>query len=1187
MRKKIEQKRHGVNSPLDALCGAVAEGRDAVRVTGLHGSSRALIIAGLFRRLKRTLLAVTPSVREAEDLARDISFFLDSGEVLLHAPWDVRLLSSDEIISLQQDTIVARTRVLTRLLAGGPLVVVAPVESLLQRVMPLSVLGDYLETIAPGIRLDRDGFVRKLLAGGYQRVSLVEEPGEFSVRGFILDIFSPAENRPVRIEFYGDDVESMRWFDPQTQRSLKEASSFITAPAGEIVVTEASQRNALQRLRERSAELGVPKQRRDSLADFIESGVVPAAAMQFLPLYYGEPGSGEEGPAGAPDTLLDYMPGGGITAFLDPSGIEAAEKDMRERIDGFIERAHEEERFFMDPSSLFVSLDHVMRTCGEGRRLFFDEFRGDRDRQSFHFSTEPQVGLKSTVPHAREEGDGLLAPFAERVRAWTEAGVLVVFLATGDELRHVNRLFQAYSLPAEQADRSFFPELEHAAAGGRLLLMEGSVSEGFFSDSLKLALVCGEDLFGKKIRRRRRIAPREGYFLKSFGELKEGDFVVHMDHGIGIYRGLKRLSAAGIDNDFLLLEYAGGDRLYLPVDRLDQVQRYIGPDGFSPPVDRLGGTSWETVKKRVKESIRKIAEDLVALYASREVMEGRSFSISERDYEEFSASFEYEETPDQARAIDEVNSDMTDRRPMDRLVCGDAGFGKTEVALRAAFRAAMDGTQVAVLVPTTILAEQHYRVFSARFAPWPVRVEVLNRFRTAKEQRAIVEDVNRGLVDIVIGTHRLLQTDVTFRNLGLVIIDEEQRFGVAHKEKLKKLRTLVDVLTLTATPIPRTLQLSLVGLRDLSVIDTAPRERQAVKVYVAEFDEELIRDAVTDELNRGGQVFFIHDRVQSIEGMARMVRRIVPAARIAVAHGRMKTRELEEVMVRFLKREIDVLVCTTIVGSGVDVPAVNTIIINRADRFGLSQLYQLRGRVGRAAESATAWLLTPRGAVLTKDAKKRLRVAQELSDPGSGFKVSTYDLEIRGAGNMLGVSQSGHASAVGYELYMELMEKAVGELQGREAAQVQVQPEIHLGIPAYIPDEYVEDTQSRLVIYKRASLAASEEDLSDLRNELADRYGPIQTAVDNLLRIIGIRIRLRDIRARELVYDGSRLSLAFTRETTIPPEKIVAVAEKRRDIAQFSADSRLSLIMPGLDHEERLEESNRLIDLLAGDGTAA
>jgi len=662
MRKKIEQKRLGGNSPLDDLYGAVAEGRDAVRVAGLHGSSRALVIAGLFRRLKRTMLAVTPSVREAEELTRDISFFLDSGEVLLHAPWDVRLLSSDEILSLQQETIGARTRVLTRLLTGGPLVVVAPVESLLQRVMPLSVLGEYLETITPGSLLDRDNFVRKLLAGGYQRVSLVEEPGEFSVRGYILDIFSPAEDGPVRIEFFGDDVESIRWFDPGTQRSRKEASAFVTAPAGEIVVTEASQRNALQRLRERAAELGVPKQRRDALADFIESGVVPAAAMQFLPLYYGDPGPEGGDSTGVPDTLLDYMPVGGITAFLDPPGIESADRDMRERIDGFIGRAREEERFFVDPSSLFVSLEHVMRICREGRRLFFDEFSEDRDRRSFYFSTEPQVGLKSAVPHAREEGDGLLAPFVERVRTWTEAGILVVFLATGDELRHVSRLFQAYSLPAEQTARSFFLELEHAAAGGRLLLMEGSVSEGFFSDSLRLALVCGEDLFGKKIRRRRRIAPREGYFLKSFGELKEGDFVVHMDHGIGRYRGLKRLSAAGIDNDFLLLEYAGGDRLYLPVDRLDQVQRYIGPDGFTPPVDRLGGTSWEAVKKRVRESIRKIAEDLVALYASREVLEGHGFSINERDYEEFAASFAYEETPDQARAIDEVNSDMTDPR---------------------------------------------------------------------------------------------------------------------------------------------------------------------------------------------------------------------------------------------------------------------------------------------------------------------------------------------------------------------------------------------------------------------------------------------------------------------------------------------------------------------------------------------
>ncbi|MCK9528405.1 MAG: transcription-repair coupling factor, partial [Syntrophales bacterium] len=1063
-------------------------------------------------------------------------------------------------------------------LAGKPMVVVASTEALLQRVMPMEVLGDYLEMISPGDRRERERLEEKLIAGGYQRVSLVEEPGEFSLRGFIADIYSPAEDSPVRIEFFGDDIESIRQFNPETQRSLKEVSSFILAPAGEIVITGESKARALHNLRIRAAGLDLPKARRDALADFIENGILPAAAAQFLPLFYDETPSGEIGGDG-PETIVDYLPGKGVMAFLDRAGIEATEHAMNDRIEGFIGKALEEERFYLDRNSLFASLDQVRRRSVGLRHLLFDEFQDRREDRRFVFSTEPQSGINPTVIKDDTDG-GPLTSFAEQVRTRMKEGILTVFLCAEDDIPRVSHLFESYGLPVEESRRPFPSDLERFSGIGTLLLKAGRISEGFLYGPLKLSCVCQEDLFGKKIRRRRRAFSREGYFLKSFGELKEGDSIVHMDHGIGLYRGLERLSAAGIDSDFILLEYQGGDKLYLPVDRLDQIQRYVGPDGFTPPTDRLGGTSWETVKKRVGESVRKIAEDLVALYAAREITEGHSFSMNEQIFDEFAASFEHEETPDQARTIDDINQDMTDPKPMDRLVCGDAGFGKTEAALRASFRAAMDGTQVALLVPTTILAEQHFRTFRARFADWPVRVEVLNRFRTRKEQAAIVEDINKGLVDIVIGTHRLLQKDVSFRNLGLVIIDEEQRFGVTHKEKLKKLRTRVDVLTLTATPIPRTLQLSLVGLRDLSTIDTPPEGRQAVRVYVAEFDEDLIRDAITEELERGGQVFFIHDRIRSIEGIARTIRRIVPDAGVAVAHGRMKTGELEDVMIGFLNRAVDVLVCTTIVGSGVDMPTVNTIIINRADRFGLSQLYQLRGRVGRSRESAAAYLLIPRGAVLTKDARKRLRVAQEFTTPGSGFKVAAHDLEIRGAGNILGVSQSGHVSAVGYELYTEMMEKAIMELRGEKREDRSAQPEIRLGIPAFIPDEYVTDTHNRLVIYKKASMAASTEELSELREELADRYGPVPRAVKNLLRLISIRIRLRAIRALELGYDGRYLTIAFSKDTPVPPETILELARSRRDDMRFTADSRLSISIPGLDDDGRMGEAEKLISLL-------
>lgn len=1178
MRKKVTQRQHHTDPVLNSFLDALSREQEQLLLTGLHGSSRALVLSLVFRRLNRTTLAILPSQKEADAFFNDLSFFLEPGDVFIHVPWDLRLLSSDEILSVQQEAVRSRMQVLTRLLAGKPLVIVASTEALLQRVMPMTVLGDYLEMISPGDRRERDRLEEKLLAGGYQRVSLVEEPGEFSLRGFIADIYSPAEDGPVRIEFFGDDIESIRRFNPETQRSLKEVSSFILAPAGEIVITEESKERALRNLRIRAAELDLSKNRRDTLADFIENGILPSAAAQFLPLFYDEPTPRETG-GDEPETIVDYLPKNAVMAFLDPAGIENTERHMNERIEGFIEKAIDEERFYLDRASLFASLDLVRRSAEGLRHLFFDELQDRRVDRRFAFSTEPQIGLKQ--PGLQDDNGGLVSPFAKQVQAWIQDGIMTVFLCAEDDIPRISHLFRGYDLPVEESSRPFLSDLERHNGPGTLLVKAGRVSEGFFYGPMKLALVCHEDLFGKKIRRRRKPFTREGYFLKSFGELKEGDFIVHMDHGIGLYRGLERLSAAGIDNDFLLLEYHGGDRLYLPVDRLDQIQRYVGPDGLTPPMDRLGGTSWEAVKKRVGESVRKIAEDLVALYAAREVVEGHSFSMNERIFDEFAASFEYEETPDQARAIDDINQDMTDPRPMDRLVCGDAGFGKTEVALRASFRAAMDGAQVALLVPTTILAEQHYRTFTTRFASWPVRVEVLNRFKTKKQQEAIVGDINKGLVDIAIGTHRLLQNDVTFRNLGLVIIDEEQRFGVTHKEKLKKLRTRVDVITLTATPIPRTLQLSLVGLRDLSVIDTPPEGRQAVRVYVAEFDENLIRDAITEELARGGQVFFIHDRIRSIEGIARTVRRIVPEARVAVAHGRMRTGELEDIMIAFLNRTVDVLVCTTIVGSGVDMPTVNTIIINRADRFGLSQLYQLRGRVGRSRESAVAYLLIPRGAVLTKDARKRLRVAQEFTTPGSGFKVAAHDLEIRGAGNILGISQSGQVSAVGYELYTEMMEEAIMDLRGEEREDRSAQPEIRLGIPAFIPDEYVTDTHNRLVIYKKASMAASEKELSDLHNELTDRYGPVPRAVENLIRLISIRIRLRTIRARELSYDGSYLTIAFLKDTPVPPEKIIELSRNHAEDMRFTADSRLSLSIPGLNDDMRMKEAEKLISLLA------
>jgi len=595
----------------------------------------------------------------------------------------------------------------------------------------------------------------------------------------------------------------------------------------------------------------------------------------------------------------------------------------------------------------------------------------------------------------------------------------------------------------------------------------------------------------------------------------------------------------------------------------------------------MGGASWEAVKEKVKKSVREYAEELVAIYAAREALERKSFAPPDRIYEEFCSTFEFEETPDQTKAIEDIHLDMDESKPMDRLICGDAGFGKTEVAIRSAFRAVMDGKQVAVLVPTTILAEQHYRTFCRRFKDFPVRVEVLNRFKSTVEQKKIVEELRSQKVDIVVGTHRLLQKDIEFKDLGLVVIDEEQRFGVAHKEKLKKMRALVDVLTLSATPIPRTLHLSLVGIRDLSIINTPPEDRVAIKTYVLEFDEDAIKAAIEKELARQGQIFFVHDRVRSIYSIAHLVQRLAPQARVGVVHGQMKPAEIEKAMAQFVRQECDVLVCTTIIGSGLDIPTANTIIINRAEKFGLAQLYQIRGRVGRSNQEAFAYLLLPRGAMLSREAMKRLQVIKEFSEPGSGFRIAYNDLEIRGGGNLLGISQSGHISAVGYELYTELMEKTVREIKGEEIGEEDILPEIQLGISAFIPEEYVQDVHQRLVLYKRISLAANDEDLNQIKSELLDCYGTLPPSAENLLHVISIRNCLKPLKGKKMGYDGKFLYIFFRDISPVDPAKIVALYHKKIKGLRFTPDYKLFVPASALPEKEILNQAGLLLKMLA------
>ncbi len=1176
VRKIVEIMQKPSDPSVRELLEKITLGEGRITVGGLEGAARAFLLSLLFRHLRRTLVVIVPTEKEAEACFRDITFFLGSDRSVFLPSWD--LLTTD-MFAFQRETELTRLGALHRLTFGESAIVVIPARALIQKVIPREVLEGYAEWISVGDTRERDGLTRKLAEGGYIRVTLVEGRGEFAVRGNVVDLFPPMAGHPFRLEFFGDELESIRVFDEASQRSIKELAEFMLFPAREVILTAERRERAVRNIRRRSNDLELPRGTKSKLVELMATGLGASVNPLFYPLFYDAAGDEDPGARGM-GTLFDYFSPNDLLVLYDPLAVAQAEEKIENNIDRFLLKARAEERFFLNSESSCLAAVEVADRSQAMQQIHFSGLTlgfEATDDPSVRFDLERDIAVGDALRQASEE-DGLLGPLAEKIRGWIGEGKRVTFVCGGEEcLQRMGHLLSRYDLPARKASGSFFDEIVSGDATSGLFLLEGRVSGGFHFPGMKLVLLSEEEIFGKKVLRRRVRPAREGYFLKSFGELTEGDFIVHTEHGIGRYGGLQKLRAGGIENDFLLIGYQDQDRLYLPVDRIDQIQRYIGPDGFVPKVDRLGGTSWETVKERVKKSVREMAEELISIYAAREVMGREAFSAPDRIYEEFCASFEFEETADQAKAIDDIHVDMSGGKPMDRLICGDAGFGKTEVAMRAALRAALDGKQVAVLVPTTILAEQHHQTFSRRLKPYPIRVEVLDRFRTKAEQLSILDGLSRGTVDIVIGTHRLLQKDVHFRNLGLVIIDEEQRFGVSHKEKLKKLRTLVDVLTLTATPIPRTLHLSLVGLRDLSIINTAPEDRLPVKTHVLEFDEEVIADAIRRELSRNGQIFFLHDRVRSIFTMARFVQKLVPEARVGVVHGRMTPKEIETAMARFVRREDNVLVSTTIIGSGLDIPTANTIIINRADRFGLAQLYQIRGRVGRSREEAFAYLLVPKGAMLSRDASKRLQVIMDFTEPGSGFRIASNDLEIRGAGNLLGASQSGHVSAVGYELYTELMDKAIREIKGEAPQEEEIKPEIHLGIPAFIPETYMADEHRRLVTYKKVSLAATDEELAGIREELLDCYGAVPSEAENLLSVIGIRNLLKSLKGKKLGYDGKVMTVFLQEKSPVDPRRIIDLYRRKVRGVQLTPDLKLTIPMPDLKGTEILNRARELL----------
>lgn len=1097
-------------------------------ISGLSSGSLPYAVAETFSQKKQTLLLFVESIKAASQLKENLSFFLGAKDSIFIFPGMGVLPYYG--LSPSSENIAQRMSVLYRLMGTKePYICIVPMAALARRLPAQEILKSYQDYWVIGDEVDREDLLQRFVEAGYLNVPLVEDVGTFSKRGGIIDVFSPAMDTPLRLEFFGDQIEHIRSFDPETQRSQVDREDFVITAAREIVFARDNLKKASLRFRERANEVGLNKKHREPILEAFKNGLVPTALETYLPIFYDQL-----------ELFFDYLPQDYLGIWVEPElCLKHWEQNLQDIEHGY--QSCQTAEKVISPDMLFLNHEELQQRLKLHAHWQLRELRSSSE--AVYFNTHSHENLSAQMKHSRA-GEEMLKPLLDQLKEWREHAYHILLVAgTHSQRLRIEDLLERQGLEFEKSLSSFkeFLERKKEFRPG-LRLFEGELHQGFVWPEESLVVLTDQEIFGPRQRRRQSHAKAAEVFT-SFEELQEGDYIVHRDHGLGVYRGLQHLNLDGHANDYLLLEYLGGDKLYLPVYRLDLISRYASTDAHVPQLDKLGGTSWEKNKTKVKESLKKIAGELLQLYAQRATASGHSFSPQGVLYEEFEAVFPFEETPDQLRAIKEVNQDMDASRPMDRLVCGDVGFGKTEVAMRAAFRAVLDHKQVAVLVPTTVLALQHERSFRQRFEKFPTNIAMLSRFSSVKRQKEIIEDLKAGKTDIVIGTHALLGQKVQFKDFGLLIIDEEHRFGVAQKEKIKKLKTQADVLALTATPIPRTLNMSLSGIRDLSVITTPPIDRLAIQTLVADFNESLIREAVMRELARGGQIYFVHNRVQSIQLMKEKLQKIVPEAKIGVGHGQMSEKELEEVMLGFLNKEFNLFLCTSIVESGLDIPTANTMIINRADHFGLAQLYQLRGRIGRSNIRAYAYLLTPGTEQITPRARARLAVLQRYTDLGSGFKIAAHDLEIRGSGHLLGAEQSGHIEAMGYDLYNELLEEAI--LEAKQENQTKApEPELKLGLAAAIPESYLPETTMRLTLYKRLSSVHDEEELESLIAETADRFGEIPQEMEELLILIRFRILAKRVWLTAVQIKERYVSFSFDPQSPIDIDALSASIQK-------------------------------------------
>lgn len=1133
-----------------ALPAALSVGH-RVRTVGLTGAARAWLLSRLSKRLKTPLVCVTADDDAADTLAADLGFFFgDDAE----SPTRVLRLPADEVLpwdELVPDPAAVGDRLgaLYHLAHGTQFdALVISVRGLLRRVLPREALLKNSSEVRVGDDPGRDELALRLANMGYRNAPLVEDPGAFSVRGDILDVFPALHTHPVRIEFFGDSVESMRSFDPDTQRTLEELAVLKLLPARELYFSPETRKHAEAAVRQLAEQQDVPTSRLRERLDQLKEGMGAGGLEGLLPGFF----------AGGLVPVFEYLRAWHASPLVWLDEPNAQDRAMGELFTE-LQRSHDDSvrrmELTMPVSAHFLSEEALAESLAgyrvmTGGGLSFDV--GEVAPLSFSFGTTKDLREAIRAHHGEE---GALAPLEERLEKWRNESLrVVVACGSAGQADRLKRMLAERKVRAVVQPGSFTGvpnDLE------KVTLVTGSVSQGFIDSAAGLVVLAEEDLFGPRARRRsrRRRSSAEG-FAASFQDLKEGDLCVHGDFGVCRYGGLVTMQVNGVSADFLVLEFAGKDKVYLPVSRMRLISKFTGGDPAKVALDKLGTGAFEKRKAYVKEQLLKMAAELLQLYAERKAHPGHAFRAPDRYFKQFEADFEFEETPDQQKAIDDVLSDMQKAMPMDRLVCGDVGYGKTEVAMRAIFKAVLDRKQVAMLVPTTLLAHQHFNNFKKRFDGYPVTVDVVSSLRKAGEAREVLQKARDGRVDVVIGTHKLLSTQTAFKDLGLLVIDEEQKFGVKQKEALKRLRTTVDTLTLTATPIPRTLNMALSGMRDLSLITTPPADRRAIRTFVNKFDEAQIKEAIHRELARGGQVYFIHNRVQSIGGMEKKLRAMLPDVSMVVAHGQMAEGELEKAMLTFVEKRAQLLLATSIVESGIDIASANTMIVDNADEFGLSQLYQLRGRVGRSKERAYAYLLVPHGRAITADAEKRLEVLQAFTELGAGFNIASHDLEIRGAGSLLGKEQSGSIEAVGFDLYAQMLEEAIAEVRG-EAPKDVIEPDINLPVPAYLPEVYVPDVHQRLVLYKRFSQAVSADELEDLRAECIDRFGDAPDELDALHEVMVLKLELRKLALRQLDGGPGRLVVTLGNEARLDGARLLTLVQKSKGLYRLTPELKL------------------------------